>query len=355
MPDAPNEVAPLRAGVIGLGMGRTHIPSYQADPTCTVTAVCDMDRDKLDSIATQYNVEHTFTDPQELIDSGLCDVVSVATPNRFHAPLTIAALDAGLHVLCEKPMAMDAADARKMVDAASKNSRKLAIHFNHRMNPSIFYMRQLIETGDLGEIYFARTFWHRRRGIPARASFLSMENAGGGAMIDLGVHMLDQTLFIIGYPKVLSVSAQTYTKFHEVDVPDLPMDVDDFAVALLRLENGSTLEMEISWASHHEHAEQTLVQIYGTQGGMRRSVEDYKEAAFTLHHRQRDALLTSDIVKPPRGKIGTVQTDLLDAIRQDRDPLASGQHGLAMMEILDAIYESSREGREVQLTAKTPR
>ncbi len=340
---------PLRAGVIGLGMGRTHIPQYQADAACTVTAICDMDRDKLAAIAAQHGVEHTFTDPQELIDSGLCDLVSVATPNRFHAPLTHAALDAGLHVLCEKPMAMNAADAGRMVDAAARADRKLAIHFNHRMNPSIFAMRTLVETGDLGDIYFARTFWHRRRGIPARPSFLSMENAGGGAMIDLGVHMLDQTLFVIGYPNVLSVSAQTYTKFHEVDVPDLPMDVDDFAVALLRLEGGGTLEMEISWASHHEHAEQTLVQVYGTQGGVRRVVEDYKEAAFTLHHRQRDALLTSHIVKPPRGKAPTVQQDLLDAIRQNRTPLCSGDHGRSTMQILDAIYESSRAGKEVRL------
>ena len=147
------------------------------------------------------------------------------------------------------------------------------------MNPFVHAMKQYVSSGDLGEIYFARTVWHRRRGIPARPGFVSKKQAGGGAMIDLGVHQLDQLLWVLGHPKIKSLTAQVYTKFAKVDVPHLDMDVDDFSVAFLRFENGATLEMEISWASHHDTDENRLLQLYGTDGGARRYLVGYQGRA----------------------------------------------------------------------------
>jgi predicted dehydrogenase len=339
----------VRVGVVGLGMGRHHVMAYQKHPRCEVTAICDVDESRLTAVASELNVPHTFTDPKKLFQSGEVDAVSIATPNTLHAPLTIAALKAGLHVLCEKPMAMSAAQAKQMVAAAKQARRKLAMHFNHRAQPGVQWIARAAQAGELGDIYFARTVWHRRRGIPGRASFLDKSFSGGGAMIDLGVHMLDQTLFIMGYPKVVSVSAATHTKFHKKDVPKIPMDVDDFATAYVRFANDATLAMEISWASHHNHAEQFLVQVYGTEGGARRLSENYQETAAEIYRRDHGGLSTLRMDAPPRDVV-TVQADFVDAILDNREPAFSGEkHGLVTMQILDAIYESSRTGREVRV------
>lgn len=339
----PNKV---RVGVIGLGMGRHHVKTYQACPRCEVVALCDVDTARLAAASAELNVPHTFTDADTLLASGAIDAVSVATPNTLHHPLTMAALQAGLHVLCEKPMAMNAQQAREMVELAAKKKLKLAMHFNHRANPGVQWIARAAQAGALGEIYFARTVWHRRRGIPGRASFLDKAWSGGGAMIDLGVHMLDQTLYIMGYPRPVAVTAATYTKFNEKDVPHIPMNVDDFATAYLRFDNGATLAMEISWASHHHHAEQFLVQVYGAEGGARRLSENYRETAVELYRREHGGLATTRMDAPP-SDVASVQADFIDAILDDREPAFRGEHGLVTMQILDAIYESSRTGREV--------
>lgn len=339
----------VRVGVVGLGMGWHHVKMYQQHPRCEMVAICDVDPARLSAAEKELGVPRTFNDPHALFASGEVDAVSIATPNTLHAPLTIAALKAGLHVLCEKPMAMNTAEARRMVDAARRAKRKLAIHFNHRANPGVQWIARAAAAGQLGEVYFARTVWHRRRGIPGRASFLDKAFSGGGAMIDLGVHMLDQTLFIMGYPRVESVAAATYTKFDRKDVPHLPMNVDDFATAFVRFKGGATLAMEISWASHHHHAEQFLVQVYGTEGGARRVSENYQEVAVELYRRDHGGLTTTRMDAPPRD-LTNVQADFIDSILEGREPAYSGEkHGLVTMQILDAIYQSSRTGREVRI------
>ena len=337
-----------RVGVIGLGMGVHHVREYQKVAGCEVTALSDVDAERLGKSAAEFKVPHTFADGLELIHSGKVDAVSVATPNTLHHPLTVAALRAGLHVLCEKPMAMNAAQAQEMVDEAKKADRRLAIHYNHRANASVQWIARFARAGELGEIYFARTIWHRRRGIPGRPSFLQMKNSGGGGLIDLGVHMLDQTLYIMGFPKVVSVTAATHTKFDQLDVPNIPMDVDDFATAYLRFEGGATLELEISWASHHHHAEELGVQVYGTKGGARRLTQDYKETAVEVYRRDHGGLSTVRMDQPPRDLV-SVQADFIAAIAEERTPAFSGEQGLVAMRVLDAIYESSRLGREVVL------
>ena len=338
---------PTRVGVIGTGIGRMHLGAYAKTPHCRIAAICDVDKDRAEATAKEFGVERSYTDAGEMFKSGELDAVSVCTPNAYHAPLTIAALEAGLHVLCEKPMAMNTAEARDMIAAAEKAGKTLGIHFNHRQSPYVHAMRQYVESGDLGEIYFGRTFWHRRRGIPARPGFVSKKQAGGGAMIDLGVHQLDQMLWIMGHPKIKSLSAQVYTKFAQVDVPHLEMDVDDFSVAFVRFENGATLEMEISWASHHDTDENRLLQVYGTDGGARRYLVGYTGGPQDLSiFRRRHGAMTEESVTSP-AEVESVQADFVDAIRSGREPLATMRHGLVTMQILDALYESSRTGREV--------
>ena len=345
----------VRVGVVGMGIGRMHINNYLKAPGCKLTALCDTDAERVAEAAKEFGVEHVFTDAQKMFDSGEIDAVSICTPNAFHAPLTIAALKAGLHVLCEKPMAMNTAEAKEMIATADKAGKKLAIHFNHRMNPFVHAMRDYVTSGDLGEIYFGRTVWHRRRGIPGRPGFVSKKQAGGGAMIDLGVHQLDQMLWVLGHPSIKSLTAQVYTKFDKIDVPHLEMDVDDFSVAFLRFDDGSTLEMEISWASHHDTDENRLLQLYGTEGGARRYLVGYEGGPHDLTiYRRRHGAMTEEIVHSP-AKVTNVQADFVDAILNDREPIATAQHGLITMMILDALYESSKTGREVVFSEMFPK
>ena len=338
----------IRVGVVGLGMGRHHAEQYRRVPECELVALCDTDELRLKHVAEQMAVTRTWTDPHALFASGEVDAVSIATPNTTHHPLTMAALEAGLDVLCEKPMAMNTTEAQQMLDAAQSRGRKLAIHFNHRMAASIRYIARFAHKGELGDIYFARAVWHRRRGIPARPSFVHKATAGGGCLIDLGVHMLDQALYVMGFPRVVSVTAKTYRKFDKKLVPDLEMDVEDFAVAMIRFATGAMLEMEISWASHHHHPEQIVLQVYGTEGGALRRTEDYKDLEVSVHRNEHDGLTSSRMVRPPRD-MASVQADFIAAIREDREPLCNAEHGVRAMQILDAIYESSRTGREVRM------
>ncbi len=337
----------LRVGVIGVGMGRQHVKRYQESDRCEVVALCDIDEARLAGVAEMLDVPQTYTDAQKMLDAAKLDVVSVATPNTLHHPLTMMALDAGLHVLCEKPMAMNAAQAKEMVDKAKTKQRKLAIHYNHRMQPSVQFLKRYAASGEMGEIYFARTTWHRRRGIPGRASFLDKAHSGGGCLIDLGVHMLDQTLYIMGYPKVAAVSAGNYRKFDKKYVPDIPMSVEDFSVSLLRLEGGGCLAMEISWASHHDHPEQMIVQLYGTEAGGLRWSEQYQDQRTSIHRVEHDGLVTVNLDRPT--KVTSVQADFIDAIADGREPECTGEQGWRTMQVLDAIYESSEKGAEVKV------
>ena len=243
-------------------------------------------------------------------------------------------------------MAMNTAEATAMVEAARRNGRKLAVHFNHRMQPHVQALRRFVDAGELGELYFGRTTWHRRRGIPGRPGFVSKEQAGGGALIDLGVHQLDQLLFVMGHPIIESLSAQVYTKF-AADVPHLAMDVDDFSVTFLRFANGATAEMEISWASHHHVDEHRVLQVYGTDGGARRELIKYGGGPndLTLYHRRHGAMTDAQVTQPPAAT--TVQADFVAAVREDREPACSGEHGRTTMMILDALYRSAETRREV--------
>ena len=344
MTPTPAGPGTLRAGVVGLGMGRQHIRAYLDSPDCEVAAICDLDEAKLAATAEEFGIASTFTDAQALFDSGLVDVVSIAVPNALHAALTLAALEAGLHVLCEKPMALNATDARGMIAAAEAADRQLAIHFSQRWKPGVFRIQRAVEAGQLGEVYYARAMWHRQQGIPARPTFIDRELAGGGALIDNGVHLLEWTLFILAYPEPLTASAQLHSRFGDRDIEG-GIEVEDFATGFVRFEGGATLALEVSWASQHTHAEETQIQYYGTDGGALRRTYDYGEAELLIFDRDGNERALPEEPLPA----ATVQADFLDAIRVGREPGASSRAGLATIRILDALYASARAGHEVTI------
>jgi predicted dehydrogenase len=212
-----NQGGKLRAGVIGLGWaGRQHMDAYAQLADVELVALAGLEPDQLELLGNQYGVapERRFADWSELVAAGCVDVVSVATPTDLHAPITVAALDAGLHVLSEKPMAETGDVAQTMVDAARRNGKVLDVSFNHRRRGDVQVLKRLIDAGALGDIYYAKAGWLRREGIPGMGSWFTRQAAsGGGPLMDIGVHMLDMALHLLGEPAVTTATAATYAEF----------------------------------------------------------------------------------------------------------------------------------------------
>ncbi|MBM4087493.1 MAG: Gfo/Idh/MocA family oxidoreductase, partial [Planctomycetes bacterium] len=201
----------LRMGVVGLRMGKNHAKAYQTHPQAELVAVCDLNEELLKATAAELKVGQAFTDAKTMFREAGLDAVSIATPNKFHAPLSIGAMDAGLHVLCEKPMAMNAKEGAQMNAAARKARKNLMINFSYRFSDMSQALKAQVDAGVIGDVYFGRTVWHRRRGIPGfGGAFTMKELSGGGPLIDLGVHRLDLALWLMGYPEPVAVSGSAY-------------------------------------------------------------------------------------------------------------------------------------------------
>lgn len=342
----------LRIGVIGLGMGRHHIAGYQAHPGAEVVAAADVDEKRLNEICDQYHVPHRYTSAQQMLEEEKLDLVSVATPNKFHRDLTVAALEAGCHVLCEKPMAMSAAEGREMLAAAQKAGKRLMINFSYRFSEQSRALKQQVDSGLLGEVYFARTVWHRRRGLPGFGGWFGQKAlSGGGPLIDLGVHRLDLALWLMGYPKPVWVLGSTYNPIGSELAARMgkSFDVEDLAVGLIKFANGATLVLEASWAANIKESELMETRLYGTKAGLvQRNVDETYKFEAEIYLEKDGAQFDMKLHPPLPGAVSSYY-HFVDAILNDRPHMATGEEGLLVMEILDALYRSAAEGGPVQI------
>ncbi|MGO1927629.1 MAG: Gfo/Idh/MocA family protein, partial [Brachybacterium tyrofermentans] len=249
MTDAAPEGAPrtLRAGVIGLGWaGQQHVAAYAADPTVDLVAISAMEQHLLAQFGDQHDVPGRYQDWKQMIAEADLDLVSIATPTFLHAPMATHALEAGLHVLTEKPMAETGEAAAGMVEAARTAGRVLDVSFNHRQRGDVAALHQVVESGVLGKLYYAKAGWIRRQGIPGLGTwFTKAASSGGGAMMDIGIHMLDMSLHLMGEPAVTAASASTHAEFGPLGrggsgfgisqvEEGVPFEVEDLATAFLR-------------------------------------------------------------------------------------------------------------------------
>ena len=341
-----------RIGVIGLGMGQSHIRGYQEHPQAEVAAVADLNPELLREVAEKFHIPRTYQDPREMIEREKLDVISVAVPNKFHCELTVAALESGAHVLCEKPMAMNAQEAETMLAAAKRCDRRLMINFSYRFNPQSYALKQLADSGEFGDIYFARTIWLRRRGMPKFGGWFGQkEFAGGGPLIDLGVHRLDLALWLMNYPEPEWVMA---TAGAPIAAPlaaaqNLKFDVEDFAAAMVRFRNGAMLELEASWAANIKENELMETRLLGTRAGLRQfNVNGTYEFDAEVYLEKAGCQYDQKLHLPvPACK--NAQYSLLEAIERQLPTPAPGEQGLLVMRLLDAIYRSAAEGRPIQL------
>lgn len=332
----PRKKKIVNFGVIGLGMGRGHLEGYLRAPNAKVIGFADINESRLKSCKEQYGISKAFLDYHDLLALKALDAVSVAVPNYLHKPITIDALNAGKHVMVEKPMALNAKEGQEMLDTANKQGLKLMLQFNNRYRGDVQLIKRYIDAGEFGEIYFAKTGWIRRRGVPGAGSwFTNLSQSGGGPLIDLGVHVIDMTMYMMGSPRPVAVSGCAVQKFPQL-AGGGTFDVEDFASAYIRFENGASMAVEVSWAMNCA-AERQYSELYGTKAGASLS-------PLVIWTENRGVLV--DIA--PKDAKGISQFEHFAAcILEDKTPISPGEHGVLMMKILDAIYASSNKGREV--------
>jgi predicted dehydrogenase len=351
----------IRVGVIGCGAGRFHAHQYAFLANVELAALADPDQQRCRELAAKYDVPRLYRDHTELLAQPDIDGVSVCVPNHLHAPVAIAALEAGKHVLVEKPLATSVAEGEAIAKAAARTDRVLMVTFNYRFRSDSQILKRHVEAGNLDEIYFARAGWLRHQGIPTGANgwFTDKARSGGGCLIDLGVHMLDLALWLMGNPRVLSVNAATYAALGPRGRGLFPgrrfagriatFDVEDFVAALLRLEIGATLILEVSWAGYTQRGDRFFVHLWGKEGGAELNVLNYTDQDTLSFHTDLQGT-RADISPQTWGKSEkSVQGEFVRAICQGHALSPTVEEGLQVLRIIEAIYRSAAEGCEIKL------
>ncbi len=348
----------IRIGIIGAGnIGGVHASQFSLlSEQCEITAITDAYLPMAVERAKQYDIPNVVATAEELIQRPDVDAVVIGVPNQYHAPLALQAIQAGKHVLLEKPMAIDAAAARDIWQASQHSQSVVMVAHQMRWESVPMQIKEQIDRGELGKIYTAKTGWYRRKGIPGWGTwFTQMNQSGGGPLIDIGVHMLDLALYLMGDPKPVSVYGATYAQFGPKKKgigtwgkPDWNgiYDVEDLATALIKMEDGSTLSLEVSWAVHMDTDNTPFIHLMGSEGGA-----SYRGAKGKLLTEKFDQAIETEISRPDNDESerARLSRHFLECIRENKQPITSVLSGLTNNLILDAIYESSRTGHEVKL------
>jgi predicted dehydrogenase len=346
----------LRIGIIGSGgiAQGCHMRGYESMPDlCEMVAVCDVNPETANTAAQKFNVPKTYSDYRQMLAQEGLDAVSVATPNAFHKQPTIDALNAGLHVICEKPLAMDAAEARAMCSAARDSGKILQVALQMRFTGAARFMKQFIDAGNMGDIYYARAQALRRRGVPHWGVFIDKEKQGGGPLIDIGVHILDLTLFLMGYPKPISASGKTWDmlgKDPNIVNPWGEYDrskftVEDFAVGLIKFDNGAVVVLESSFMANLD-GDPFTTQLFGTRAGA--TVKGWGDDPIEIFSESNKQLFNMKPKNVPHVESSHVDEikAFVDAILHNKPSPVPGENGLVLNAVFDALYKSSDTGRE---------
>jgi predicted dehydrogenase len=341
--------------VIGTGaIGHDHIASFNQHPAARVIALAEVSPERGREAAAKFKISDLVTDYRQLLARDDIDVVSIALPNYLHAPVALDALRAGKHVMLDKPVATNARDAARLGVEAKKRGLLFMVGQNDRFHPAIQTLKRLIGEGVLGDVYHAKTAWTRRAGIPRIGSWFTQKKfAGGGCTYDIGVHALDRCLYLMGEFDAVAVSGQTYAKFgprglgdgswgkSEID-PQRPFDVDDLAVALIKLRSGRTVLLETSWAAHQPMHDFNGTQFFGTEAGA--LLPPLQLCRQTNHGYSTETVrLDEPVVNVNR------MIHFIDCLLGKAKPYVKPDESLAVQKILDAIYASAQTGREVRI------
>jgi predicted dehydrogenase len=349
--------AKLKVGIIGVGgIARTHMPGWRESEHTEVVAGSDIREDILQRWGQEHGIERLTVNSEELIADPNIDIIDICTPNAYHAPLAIAALDAGKHVICEKPLAPTPAAIKDMIAARDRSGKMLMTAQHFRFKGTSKAMKAEIEAGTLGDIYHARSWMLRRAAIPTGLGFLLKEHSGGGACIDIGVHILDLTLWFMGNPEPVAVTGVAKTELAHMDgafsiwggatVPK-EMNVEEFASAFVRFSNGATLLLEVSWMLHHDiQGEDMQMWLCGKKGGSHWPKCEVYQTSNALKQQYNRAL---QLTKDTREAHAQECIEFAQAIVDGAPSPVPAEQSLQVMTILDAIYRSQETGGEIRL------
>lgn len=352
----------IRVGIIGTGgISHCHMAGYkdlEAKGLVEIVAACDLDEQKLLRYCEQYNISKHYTDCREMMANEKLDCVSVCVWNSAHKDCTITALRGGANVLCEKPMAMNAKEAQEMLDTAKECGKLLQVGFVRRFGEDADTMQGLLADGTFGDIYYAKATYLRQNGCPG-GWFGDKAFSGGGPLIDLGVHVIDLTRYLAGNPKPVSAYGVTYSNLGmnraESDVKAWtietkegevhPYDVEDLCSAMIRFDNGLTMSVEASF-NLNINGDVGDVQLYGTKAGTSinsmnvLAVKDGRFVTFTPEGEHSLRLIPAFVAEI---------TGFVNAATGKEPCRAPAEDGVWLMKIIDAIYESAKLGKSVEI------
>ena len=364
----------LQVAVIGCGgiANQKHFPALtsQADK-CEIVAFCDIIIERAEKAAKEFGTADAkvYEDYNELLKDGDIDVVHVCTPNVAHCPITVAAFEAGKHVLCEKPMAATTEDAQKMMDAWKASGKKFTIGYQNRFRKDTQTLHKACEAGDLGEIYFAKAHAIRRRAVPTWGVFPDKSKQGGGPLIDIGTHALDITLWMMDNYEVDSVTGSVFEKLgHLPEATQGNMfgawdpetyEVEDSAFGYIKMKNGATIFLESAWAINMKDSREAATTLCGTKAGAEIIGGMSKEGGYDLIFNKTSYGQLTEESLSAGGTIAFFEggsdkeeviecNQWLNAIINDTEPLVKPEQAFMVTKILDNIYKSAREGHEIK-------
>jgi predicted dehydrogenase len=333
----------IKVGVVGLGgiAQVAHIPILKKMPDVEIVAVCDIEGDRAAVIADRYKIPKSFENVEDMLELHDLDAVHICVPNNLHMPVAITALSNGKHVLVERPMAVSVEQAEKMVESAKKNKRKLMVAMNQRFRPDAMILRNFVTGQELGEIFYCKAGWLRKRTDWTNKSWqVNPKISGGGVIMDLGVSMMDLGLWLMGNPKPESVVASTYNHATK-------KGIEDSAAVFIKTQNGGTLTVEVSWSLLMEK-DFLYTNLFGTKGGaLLNPLRIHKE----MHENLVNVTPThTDTVENMYKKSYEYEIKhFIECIKNNREPISSGEEGLERIKLIEAIYKSAKMGKEVKI------
>ncbi|HOJ09813.1 MAG TPA: Gfo/Idh/MocA family oxidoreductase, partial [Clostridiales bacterium] len=344
----------------GIANGK-HMPSLRKLSNVEMVAFCDIVKERAEEAAQKYGTKDAsvYTDYKELLKDSSIDVVHVCTPNKSHGFITVDALEAGKHVMCEKPMAKTSEDAKKMLEAAKRTGKKLTIGYQNRQTAESQYLYDICRRGDLGEIYFAKAHAIRRRAVPTWGVFINEEEQGGGPLIDIGTHALDLTLWMMDNYKPKYAVGTTYHKLgSKKNAANAwgPWDpekftVEDSAFGFIVMEDGATIILESSWALNILQVGEAKTTLCGTEGGadmwdgLRINGEEFSRMYTKIPELGKGGVAFYDgKAESPSDREARLW---IESIINDTEPVVKPEQALVVTQILEAIYTSSKTGEPV--------
>ncbi len=324
--------------IVGLGgiAQIAHLPILSKMDNIQIAGLCDVDKSKLKSVATKYGVKDYFQKLDDMLENVQADCCIVCSPNNLHKEQAIKALDKKFHVLVEKPLARSYAEGSAIVEAARKNNRTVMVGMNNRFRPDIMMQESFISAKELGEIFYIKTGFLKKRSTGEGWSMIKKE-AGGGVFMDLGIVVLDTALWLLKFPKIKSVSAVNYY--------NMAKDVEDSTFAMLRFDNGATVNLEASWSLHRED-DLFYVNVYGKEGSAQiNPLKIYKRMHGTIVN--VTPLKMENPANTFKRSYEYELTHFIKSIQEDKPVISSGSEALERLKIIYAVYKSAKLGREI--------